>query len=567
MNKALKLNKTLKMTLMVSTLLFISLFLFACQRNTLVTFETYGGTEIKEQRIQSLDDIVDPTKEGYTFAGWFPYSNLGGERLTKLPEGKKAVLHAKWILNEYSVTFLLNGGTGQTSKAFSVETESQLQIPVKEGYQFDGWYLDENFTSAKMTHIVKGTKGDMTLYACWIELSSSSIRYELVESQDGYRVIGLTEPTTDLIIPSTYQGKPVVEIEFKGTITASIRSSLKTISIPSSVTSILNIGHPVLSFGFFPNLNSINVSVNNEVFKSVDGVLLSKDQTTLFAYPAGKDNATYQVHDGVEVIFDQAFFGNRFLEEVTIKNSVLSIGDYAFAYNYNLEKVIFEENSNLESIGNFAFLQAWKLTKIDITKYVNEIGNEAFGFTLSLDEIIVNEDNESFRSIDGVLFTKDLSTLIKYPAKKANTLYTVPEGVLNIDVLAFENASYLTKVVFSSSVVEIKKQAFYGANKLAEIEFPLDSALKKIGADAFFGAKLVEVILPSSLESIGNSAFRSNPGLVSVTLTSNAVVTLGIEAFDFTHKDLKIYVNAILLDAYIDAVNWKSIKAKITSIA
>lgn len=558
-----------KVTHMICLLAIFALtltFLYGCHRGTLVTFHTYGGTEIGEQRITSLDDIEDPVKSGYQFDGWYRYSNYSGNQVEELPNEKKISLHAKWTIKEYVINYGLNGGEGLSSSTFTVDSNFDLQIPFREGFIFDGWYRSSDFTGDMVSKLSSGTTGDLSLYALWTEISSSGIRYELVESKDAYRVINLTNPVEHLIIPSTHQGLPVVEILFKGTILPSVRRTLKSIQLPHSIIRIENIAHPYISLGYFNNLTDFHVSPNNETYMSMDGILYSKDQKTLYSYPAGRTADSYLVEDFVEVIYDHAFFANRYLKSLEIPSSVKSIGDYAFAYNFALEEIIFSEESNLESIGKSAFMQVWMLEDIIIPNSVIEIKEDAFSYMTSLTSITVLEGNEAYTSIDGVLYTKDLSNLIKYPAKKTNPIYALPEEVLVISSLAFEYATYLTKITISKNVEVISRQAFYGASQLSEVIFEENSQLKRVDAESFFGTNLTEIILPETLESIGNAAFRSNQYLESITILSIEMVKLGVEVFDFTHEDLKIYVLSDLILAYQEAANWKFHKEKLISI-
>ena len=101
-------------------------------------------------------------------------------------------------------------------------------------------------------------------------------------------------------------------------------SSLESIVIPEGVTSIGN-----SAFNGCSSLSSINVSENNEIYSSIDGVLFSKDKKELIIYPAGKGNV-YEIPEGVTSIGYSAFNGCSSLESIVIPESVTSIGDWAF---------------------------------------------------------------------------------------------------------------------------------------------------------------------------------------------------------------------------------------------
>ena len=81
---------------------------------------------------------------------------------------------------------------------------------------------------------------------------------------------------------------------------------------------------------YFCSLVSITVGKNNQSYKSIDGSLYSKDGKTLILYAAGKQETSFTIPDGVEIIGKNAFFECYDLTSVVISNSVISIGDYAF---------------------------------------------------------------------------------------------------------------------------------------------------------------------------------------------------------------------------------------------
>jgi hypothetical protein len=114
--------------------------------------------------------------------------------------------------------------------------------------------------------------------------------------------------------------------------------------LPAGVT---NIG--MMTFSDCNSLSSISVDANNKNFTAIDGVLYSKDQKTLLAYPAGKRDTSYIVPAGVTSIGDDAFQGCARLTSVTIPGSVTSIGDDAFRGCESLTSVTFGTGSNIAS--------------------------------------------------------------------------------------------------------------------------------------------------------------------------------------------------------------------------
>lgn len=119
---------------------------------------------------------------------------------------------------------------------------------------------------------------------------------------------------------------------------------------------------------------------------------------------------------------------------------------------------------------------------------------------------IVDKNNQYFSNYNGVLFTKDFSTLLRYPMKKLGMQYRIPLGVKTINDSAFENC-YLYRVVCSDSVQYIGEDAFYNT-KLRSVVLP--DGLLEIGRYAFKNNYLSSIVLPNSLEVIGVGAFEAN---------------------------------------------------------
>ena len=183
-----------------------------------------------------------------------------------------------------------------------------------------------------------------------------------------------------------------------------------------------------IGFQAFFNCNSIeriDVADNNSTFASQDGVLYNKEKSTLIQYPVAKQEKTYQMPESVKDIRNFAFSGLTFLEELTLPKSIAFDG---------------------------------------ITQYTFDEAN-------SLKNIYVAEDvNSLYKSIDGVLFydiakaTNNVDhielELVRYPAGKTETNYTVPSGVTTIENYAFSGCNLLTSVTLPDSVASIRVFAF-----------------------------------------------------------------------------------------------------------
>ena len=110
------------------------------------------------------------------------------------------------------------------------------------------------------------------------------------------------------------------------------------------------------------------------------GVKYSRDGKKLLWASPSLYKKEYVVKEEAEVICDGAFRGSRYLQSVTIPNSVTSIGDYAFSSCESLQSVTIP--NSVTSIGDFAFYSCESLQRITIPNSVTSIGDDAFYFCM-----------------------------------------------------------------------------------------------------------------------------------------------------------------------------------------
>ena len=221
------------------------------------------------------------------------------------------------------------------------------------------------------------------------------------------------------------------------------------------------------------------------------GVKYSADRKKLIRAPESLCK-NYRVLDGTVVICDEAFYWCRNLQEIALSSSVTSIGDYVFRGCRNLQ------------------------------------------------EINVTESNKFYRTIEGVLYTKDLKTIICYPQRKEDVKFVTPLGVTNIGVKVFSNCKNLRKIAIPSSVTNIGYGAFWRCCNLQEITLP--SGVTSIGDFAFAGCdSLQEINIPSGVTNIGDSTFKHCCYLQQITLPSS-VTSIGKYAFSDCRNLRKITI-------------------------
>jgi hypothetical protein len=185
--------------------------------------------------------------------------------------------------------------------------------------------------------------------------------------------------------------------------------TIVSINIPNSVTSISNNGGN--AFNSCYSLTTISVDTTNSKYSSDHGVLYNKDKTELIFCPRGK-SGEYIIPSSVTEIGDRAFSGCESLTNITIPNSVTSIGSY----------------------GN-AFSSCSSLTNITIPNGVTKIGDNDFSYCKSLISV------------------------------------TIPNSVTSIGQTAFSGCSSLTKIIIPNSVTLVEYGAFSDCTSLTSVTF------------------------------------------------------------------------------------------------
>ena len=141
-----------------------------------ITYVLNGGTNGANPATYTVEDtvqLVAPSKEHYEFAGW-----AEGNQITLGSSGNK-IFTAQWTPVEYEITLVLNGGEGQSSVKYNIETEAfELPKPTKTDYIFKGWYVNEDLSGEEVVSIAKGSTGAKTYYAKWEE-APYQVEYEI----------------------------------------------------------------------------------------------------------------------------------------------------------------------------------------------------------------------------------------------------------------------------------------------------------------------------------------------------------------------------------------------------
>ena len=271
------------------------------------------------------------------------------------------------------------------------------------------------------------------------DIENPSQGLELAESYskehgDCYVVVGIgTCEDTDIVIPSTVNGMPVLEIADRAFYQ---NNRIKSIYCGNRVTKIGK-----QAFQECKNLKKVVIP---------DSVTMLCEQA--FAV-SGVEDVT--MSDRITAMERAVFTGCESLKRIKLPPSLTVIPDQTFAGCSSLVNV--ELPPNTTSISYRAFVKT-ALKTITLPASVESIDPSAF-VELPLQSIKVSEDNPYFCSVDGVLFSKDMSTIVAYPQTLGN--YIVPEGVKTIDNGAFFREAYTSfEVSLPESIRTIGSSAF-----------------------------------------------------------------------------------------------------------
>ncbi len=250
---------------------------------------------------------------------------------------------------------------------------------------------------------------------------------------------------------------------------------LVSIRIPALVSAIGD-----AAFSSCKRLEAIEADSANVVFVSLDGVLINTAAQTLIAYPGNRAGSGYVLPEHVQTIGVRAFAGSA-LQSVTLTEGLTAIAESAFYGCEKLRDAVYP--NGLKTIGPGAFNGCRSLLEVYIPTSVENIAPYAYRFCDSLKSFRVDESSAYFSSPEGVLFDKEQSILLHYPAAGPKDSYALPATVQSISHAAFMNCGNLKTITLPDGLTEIGADAFRNCGGLKKLAVP--SSVVSIGKDAF----------------------------------------------------------------------------------
>lgn len=287
---------------------------------------------------------------------------------------------------------------------------------------------------------------------------------------------------------------------------------ITTVNIPASV---VHIGANV--FMGCTSLEAAILDENNEAY-TADGNAMYKGDTLMMYIGSG---TSYTVKSGATAIDTGVFMRNNNLQSIVLPDSVTSIGDKAF-----------NDCANLKSI--------------TIGRGLQTIGANAFAGLSMLESITVDPQNEYYKAVDNILYSKDGTKLLLCAARNGMTdLTAIPNTVTEIGDYAFSYNATLSSVRLPAGITKVGANAFYECRAMTE--FYANEGLRSLGAEALafkttinpddktemrYCNTLKTVLLYAGV-ALGDSAFRGHYGIEKVFLK------MSLEEYSTMLKDAK----------------------------
>lgn len=383
---------------------------------------------------------------------------------------------------------------------------------------------------------------------CPVQWNSTNIgvyddMLEYVYKDGGITIIKFLNVTNTVVIPNQIENIDVLRIGENAFANA---SNITSVTLPSTLIEIgknafngctnlkhINIPNGVTTIGeyaFNNNTSALSltipesvVMIGNFAFASTSSLtniyynaLSIQDRFSnnrIFAGSGVSYGATLRIGANVSRIpnymfnpynsssYSQTFRASTIIFETNVAD--ITIGTYAFSYNYALNSLTLPEG--LTSIGDFAFYNCQALQNFTIPSTVSYLGTRFLEGT-TVKNIGLQENNTYFTSLEGVIYTSDLTELVIASSSVANAV--IPNSVTSIRTYAFNNNGNLTNITVSNSLTTIGAFAFNGNTKLRAIELP--ETLTSIGQNAFASCyEITTITIPAGVQFIGSGAFSS----------------------------------------------------------
>lgn len=347
---------------------------------------------------------------------------------------------------------------------------------------------------------------------------------------------------------ATFEGSSVVSVHFPASLKTLGIETFKEVSTLTSVTFAQGSQLEAIPAGTFYKSGIQSIIIPASVKEISD-----KDLSSGYSYGAFQEATALTsvvFEDGAlcEKIGIRAFYGCEALEEITIPASVSTLGESAFEGCSALTEIVipatvtqlgsslFNGCSALETVvletkaselPGFMFTGCSSLKELTIPSNIASFGSSCFSGS-GVGAFTVVEDNAYFASFDGVIYSKDMTSIVLYPPQRTDTTLVIPKEVTEIGAGTFQSNTTLKKVIFEEggeADLVIGSEAFYSCYLLNTVILP--ERLTVIGESAFMYCKgLTNITVPSTVTEIQDDAFYGCDKLVEIFNKSELEISL-----------------------------------------
>lgn len=525
---------------------------FSRYKQVNISFNTKGGSTLQAKKIDIATKVElneRSVKKGYTFKGWY----LDQQYKKPFDPSKRIMsdltVYAKWSKQSSAgeeteegtmsntVTYLADEFAATTARTHTVKDGEgyKLEVPTMSGgYEFLGWYTEDHKTQLTDDKGVSlntwdSQSGDINAVAHY--KSNLNLKYEkITEGQyKAYQDEAFTD--SEVEIPKYYDGGIVSAVG-----RFSNAPTLEKIALGEAIEEVEeNLA------GNSEVFKNYEVSEKNKKYTSKEGVLYSKDLSTLYAYPIAKEGAEYVIDSSTTKIANRAFKDKFKGEQIDAE----TVGKH-------LIKVTMTQN--VSEIGDEAFLNRVGLTNVDFTNVASpaemRIGTRAFMYT-KLEQYPIPANTVS---IGEGAFESDLKMRNVVNIQQKELVF--PEGLKEIGERAFLHNIALEKVKLAKTVESIGAYAFGSCANMQEFDsnkneliskipdgmlsktidlerFNFPKNITEIGTDALLATRIEELNIPETVTKIGDAAFAKMKSLKKINVP-DSVVELGRGVFSET---------------------------------
>lgn len=404
-----------------------------------------------------------------------------------------------------------------------VTTPATCTTDGEKDYTATVTFNNQTYTDVKTVTVEKtghSISGNSCVYCG--QPASEGLAMVLI-SEGEYTVSGIGTCTdTEILIPTTYNGLPVVSVEASAFLN---NTAITSVVLPDSITSIgekaFNGCESLTSvlFGKNSQLSSIGPGAFNYCY-SLESITIPESVTNIgseaFNYCCGLRSVMFGENSQLTSIGEGAFNWCESLESITIPASVTSIGEWAFVECYRLVEV-------------------WNLSKLNITA-----GSEDNGYVGYYAKRVETEPNESYVYTDEngyvIYYDGKVKALINYTGNE--TKLTIPDDITELNCFALSDCYNITSVTFgeNSQLTSIGSDTFYGCTNLQTYD---DGTASYLGNSENHYLVLVSVIskeitsftIDDKTKFIWSSAFSECRVLESIENTQN-ILCIGSYAFE-----------------------------------